>query len=732
MTWLNPGMLGFLALGSIPIIIYLINRQRYQRVPWAAMEFLLRAMKKHRRRLRIENLLLLIIRTAAVILFVLAMARPSLESGALPTFGSTGRSELYLVDRSYSMALSEAGRSTLEIATDSARERVKGLAKGDRVGLAFGGGFPELATPQPEVVTDAGATLVLGQLEEAEIVYEPLEVAPLLSVAADWTAGESARDTPWVVHLWSDLQRRDWLTADGGVDPAVREALARLEQAGSRVVVHPVGPTRPRNATVSSVRCVNPLLAIDLPTTFQVAVENHGEETLAALEVELWIDDEVQGSRRITVEAEGSAIVSFPHVFREVGLARVRAVLRTDDLEVDNERVGVFEVRDAIEVLVADGSFDPDEGTSEADWIEAALGGDPVTETGVRLSPYRLTVVPADRLPAEPLERYRVLVLVDVPELSVAEVERVEGFLAQGGGVLCFAGERFRAGDYSLRSWRGGEGWFPYEPQGAVVDRERRTFYHWQVLVPTHPALEYLAATPEAGIGDVAVHGFIRPGSTEGSTVLLSLDDLAATPALVERPFGSGTTLALTTGAGRRWSNFPISPAYVVFLHEALPYLATRDETSRNLAIGEPFRRILPAEQFAPRVLLVRPTGDGVPVALEEREDRKSFDLRIDGQSRPGAYELRFGGLGEEEGRSEWFAVNPDPREGDLTLLAADVLVESYPALTLAEERREVVSDADATTGDLWMPLFWTVLALLVAESALARFFGDRRARRAA
>ena len=45
MTWLNPGLLGFLALGGIPIIIYLINRQRYQRVPWAAMEFLLRAMK---------------------------------------------------------------------------------------------------------------------------------------------------------------------------------------------------------------------------------------------------------------------------------------------------------------------------------------------------------------------------------------------------------------------------------------------------------------------------------------------------------------------------------------------------------------------------------------------------------------------------------------------------------------------------------------------------------------
>lgn len=730
MTWLNPGMFGFLALGAIPILIYLINRQRYQRVPWAAMEFLLRAMKKHRRRLRIENLLLLLIRTAAVIIFVLAMARPTLESGALPSLGSTGRSELLLIDRSYSMALADAGRSNLQVATDSARERVKALAKGDRVGLVFGGGFPETMTPAPEVVTEAGATLVLGQLEEAEIVYESLEVAPLLSVAADWTNAGEARESPWIVHIYSDLQRRDWLTSDGAVDPAIRESLRRLEEGGARVVVHAVGPARPRNATVSSVRCASPLIAIDLPTTFQVTIENHGQETLAGLEAELWIDDEIQGSRRVTVDAQGSVIVSFPHVFRAVGLARVRAVLRTDDLEVDNERVAVFEVRDAIDVLVADGSFDADERTSEADWIDAALGGDPVAETGVRLSPYRLTVVPADRLPAEILERYRVVILVDVPELAAADVERLEAFLAQGGGVLCFAGERFREGDYQLRSWRGGEGWFPYEPLAPVVDRERRTFYHWQVVVPEHPALEYLAATPEAGIGDVAIHGFIRPGSTEGGTVLLALDDLAATPALIEKPFGSGTTLALTTGAGRRWSNFPISPAYVVFLHEALPYLATRDETSRNLAIGEPFRRVIPAEQFAPRVLLVRPTGDGVPVVLEEREDRKSFDLRIDGQSRPGAYEMKFGGLGEEAGRSEWFAVNVDPREGDLTALTTEELIESYPALTLAEERRETVAQEDFSSGELWMPLFWTVLGLLVAESALARFFGNRRSRR--
>ena len=66
------------------------------------------------------------------------------------------------------------------------RERVKSLDRGDRVGLLFGGGFPEMITSSPEVVTENGAPLVLEQLELAEVVYEPFEVAPLFSMAADW------------------------------------------------------------------------------------------------------------------------------------------------------------------------------------------------------------------------------------------------------------------------------------------------------------------------------------------------------------------------------------------------------------------------------------------------------------------------------------------------------------------------------------------------------------------
>src|SRR5438128_9444287 len=59
---------------SIPIIIHLLNRNRYRVVTWAAMRFLLTAQRKNTRRMRLEQWLLLAIRTVMVLLMVVAMA----------------------------------------------------------------------------------------------------------------------------------------------------------------------------------------------------------------------------------------------------------------------------------------------------------------------------------------------------------------------------------------------------------------------------------------------------------------------------------------------------------------------------------------------------------------------------------------------------------------------------------------------------------------------------------
>ena len=78
------------ALISAPIIIHLINRMRFKRVRWAAMEFLLKAQKKSRRRLIIEQLILLMLRCLLVALTALLVLR-YLDVGLDQLFGTRGR-----------------------------------------------------------------------------------------------------------------------------------------------------------------------------------------------------------------------------------------------------------------------------------------------------------------------------------------------------------------------------------------------------------------------------------------------------------------------------------------------------------------------------------------------------------------------------------------------------------------------------------------------------------------
>ena len=70
----------FAAAGALcaagPVIIHLLNRRRYRVVKWGAMDFLRQALQRNRQILQIRDILLLILRTAAVLLFGLALARP--------------------------------------------------------------------------------------------------------------------------------------------------------------------------------------------------------------------------------------------------------------------------------------------------------------------------------------------------------------------------------------------------------------------------------------------------------------------------------------------------------------------------------------------------------------------------------------------------------------------------------------------------------------------------------
>src|SRR5581483_10246283 len=128
---LNVLMLAGLAGVAIPILIHLLNRRRYNVVDWGAMQFL-QVSEATRRRIMVEELLLMLLRMGLIAVLVLALATPFIDSAALARMAGGGDRDVVLIfDGSYSMGFNDKGKSAHDAAKEWAAAFVRDLSAGD-------------------------------------------------------------------------------------------------------------------------------------------------------------------------------------------------------------------------------------------------------------------------------------------------------------------------------------------------------------------------------------------------------------------------------------------------------------------------------------------------------------------------------------------------------------------------------------------------------------------------
>ena len=83
-AFVTPGLfVGGLGAAVAPVLIHLLARRRFKRIRWAAIDFLLQAERRNKRRLRMEEWLLLALRCLAMILIGMTLARPFVSPAGL-------------------------------------------------------------------------------------------------------------------------------------------------------------------------------------------------------------------------------------------------------------------------------------------------------------------------------------------------------------------------------------------------------------------------------------------------------------------------------------------------------------------------------------------------------------------------------------------------------------------------------------------------------------------------
>jgi hypothetical protein len=762
--FVNAALLSGLALASVPIAIHLLNRQRHRPMPWAAMRFVLSAYRRTRRRVQLENLLLLLLRTAAVAFLAFAIARPFAgDRSPLSRLTESRRDLALILDGSASTGYRDGVDSVFEREVARAREILRGLdgARGDRVHMVLAGAFPRLLSWS----NPAEALSMLDALQAP--TDESLDLGAALSEVLK-SAREGAASGPTSlleIRLLTDLQRRSFAPPEpparpdlhaGGAGaaadvaakdgaparPALYEVLDGLSRLGLRVLVEDLGPSDPipPNLGISSVAATTPPAGPGLPCEVRVEVGNHGPSARNGVRVALSVDGAREPAQVVDVPARGRAEAVFPLVFKDAGERVLEARLEGDRLAADDSRYEIVDVPPALRVLLVDGAPATAIEEDAVGYLRAVL--EPPIDDGA--SPALSASHPFEPREASPealstgdvrLEDFDAIWLANVESLPAPVVEKLERAVAGGAALIVSLGDRVTPEAYAARLGRpDGSGLLPAEIlRRTAVPSRREGYFRVSTFDAQCPALAFFADERwKPLLTEVPIYEFFAVQPVASARTLASLDDPGSHPLLLERPFDRGRVFLWTTTIDPAWTRLPESPRTLIPLaHELLRYAARPSTPPRNLSPGEPFAA--ETTTFPRNLALTRPDGSRTAVdgAAQELPGGRWRLPVIPGKDteRAGLYRIESDSGGSHPTTTA-FAVRIDPAEGDLERASRDELVKLHPALvpvSAGEEGKSGIDPRAAQRGELWRGIALACLAALAFESLWAAWIGRRR-----
>ncbi len=468
-SFLNPGyLIAGAALISLPIIIHLINRMRFKRVRWAAMEFLLKSQKRNRRRLIIEQLILLALRCLLVLLGVLLVGRFIGFTFAGLIGEPQNTIHFVILDDTPSMTdhhrqegetkdCFRFGKELIvkEIARNAVQARTHQqlilIYQSDPGTVRFNQRLNDQSIQELEKVLDGAecSALRTDMAKAVEIAKATLDKTP---------------QDRHVLHVISDFRQRDWSEPDvAGLSRALQDAVRANIKVNLIDAAHPYRsdlqkvPLYHDNLAIVELRPETRIAAKDLPVQFTVTVANFGISERKNLRVAVKVNggERLEGSVNVTVPASLTWSETFQITLDELGPNLISANLENEDtgLQIDNTRYAVVDVRRQVPVLIVDGDLanglKPGGDTFHLQTLLTVAKGYQAVPRGVT------------ELDKPNLEQYACIYLLNVPELSENGLKNLERYVNDGGSVAFFMGPRVRPDYYNKMLYANGKGLFP-------------------------------------------------------------------------------------------------------------------------------------------------------------------------------------------------------------------------------------------------------------------------------
>jgi len=574
MQFANPIFLWGLLAVPLPILLHLFFRRRKARIPFSTLQFFQHRKRylAHRRRLR--ELLLLLIRTLALLCLVLALSRMLFQR--MP-YAFAARSDVVIVlDDTLSMERKlGSGESAFELATRKAQEILDTLAEGDAAALVFLSGRRGIALTRKR-------PLVQKMIEEARVTAATGSYSAALKEAAGVLTSEANPNRE--IFVISDFQRNQ----------APSQAVDLGEVRGVRLYFVPITGSD-ENLSVEGVTLSTRPQMVNKRLVIPYAVRNHGANDRET-EVTLVIGSETVNSVNLSVPAGESVEGTFETAPERAGFLSGAVQITDRNLTLDNRRSFTVSVCENIRVLLLE--TDVLSRVRPFHFLKLAL--DP--SDGAALNGIQTEQGFIQELSQKQLDQYHVVVLANPDPLSPQSAALLTRYMNGGGTVVLFAGGNLNAGtlaafqDERLRSLVGERGGSDCStltfkgPLGVLNELLQMDLFKGQRFhtLNTSPAATVLAVS-------------------RGTTVM------------AEERVGAGALIACAFSSRRDMCNWPELKSYPIAMIHLFTYAAHDPQQNTGSDCGQ-LLRLTPLAESDKQLLLSHSNGSSFTLPVEQGE----------------------------------------------------------------------------------------------------------------
>ena len=792
MSFLNGILILGAFAAVVPLAIHLFNRSRFKIVKWGATHLLESVLRKNRKQIQLEQWIILLIRCAIPMILALTLARMvvmnwnsflfflllplaallfliliafsrttgwlwgllSLACLLATLLGAFGFVPEWGLEKKLSAPSGEVPASTVILLDDSlSMNTANGFSKAQ----FFISGFLQNMNPQSET-----AVIQLGG-EPALVFDKPTSDPGALGLRVDglFAQGDqisllsgldqalsvvsNGKNLKREIILLSDFRTPDWEEWKNATGDAFRERLNSTPNPPDLTWVD-FGNSAQKNLSVEKIVLSAQTVGIGHPLRVRATLRNFSDESFEGNLLVRLLGDQNESAldeAMVSIGPKASTQVSFTHRFKEAGPKVLHIELsEPDDLPQDNRRSVAVGVIEQIGVLLVDGDPSKEWLRGETDFIKLALT--PFQEnttaknrksgTGLEMKDLiKASTIPADQFRnMDPTVGTSLIVLANLESLEGSMVQELPLFVENGGGVLICGGNRMNLSWYNQHWGLEGSNFLPLPITGSKGNPQNE--FEFSKIANTyfeHPALSLFNDPRNGSLSEARIKKWIQLDESQarndpGVTVVARLEN--GDPLLVEKKWGKGVVMFLTTSIDTDWNNLPARPSYLPFVQQISTYLSEKVLPPKTVSAGFPLTHYLSEGKTETKYQLIIPNGSKRKLIPRKRKDR--YVLEFTETRLPGTYYLS-----EESQVISKFVVLASRAESNLNKVEKEQIMEASTGisekLTLIDGRDgkawnayQAIDQHRKFGRETWKILLAVVLGLIVMEMVLLRRFG--------